>query len=332
MIHAYAQRSPGAALDAITLPEPAPPTGHDIDVEVAHCSVCHSDVHLLDGDWGVQPTPFVPGHEIVGRVTRRGADARLPLGAIVGIGWQAGACGHCHACTTERVHLCTGGKQRTCVKRQGGFATSVRVDDRFAFELPKALDVTTAAPLLCAGLTVFSPLERLGARAGVRVGVVGVGGLGHLAVRFASALGAEVIAFDPDLGKRDLARSLGAKELVDARGALPANAVDLLLVTTHASLPWDDWMKVLDLEGTLCLIGVPSEPLRLGVDPLLDEQKRVTGSVIGSPATMRRMLDLAAVHGIAPITERMPMSRVNDAIARVRTGAARMRVVLDVGV
>lgn len=329
-ILAYAQHSPRAPLEAITLADPGEPLGHDVDVEVAHCSVCHSDVHLLDGDWGEVKRPLIPGHEVVGRVVRRGPDATTPIGALVGIGWQAGCCGTCLACTSGREHLCTGGKVRTCVGRQGGFATRVRVDARFAFELPPALDASTAAPLLCAGLTVFSPLERLGARAGVRVGVIGVGGLGHLAVRFARALGAEVIAFDPDESKRELAKGLGASDLIDARGALPAGVVDLLLVTTHANLPWDSWMKVLDLEGTMCLIGVPSEPLRLGVDPLMDEQKKVTGSVIGSPAAMRRMLSVAAEHGIAPITERMPMSRANDAIARVREGKARMRVVLDV--
>lgn len=329
-ILAYAQHSSRAPLEAITLPDPGDPQGRDVDIEVVHCSVCHSDVHLLDGDWGEVKRPLIPGHEVVGRVVRRGPDVTLPLGALVGVGWQAGSCGACLACTTHREHLCTGGKVRTCVGRQGGFATRVRVDDRFAFELPAALDASTAAPLLCAGLTVFSPLERLGAKAGVRVGVIGVGGLGHMAVRFAKALGAEVLAFDPDASKKDLARSLGASDLLDARGPLPEGAVDLLLVTTHANLPWDAWMKVLALEGTMCLIGVPSEPLRLGVDPLLDEQKKVTGSVIGSPATMRRMLSVAAEHGIAPITERMPMSRANDAVARVREGKARMRVVLDV--
>ncbi|MFO0606415.1 MAG: NAD(P)-dependent alcohol dehydrogenase [Polyangiales bacterium] len=329
-IHAWAQHSPRTALEPVELPDPGPPAGPDVDVAVAHCSVCHSDVHLLDGDWGEVKRPLIPGHEVVGRVIARGPDAVVPMGALVGVGWQAGACGRCPACTSERSHLCTGGKVRTCVGRQGGFATRVRVDSRWAFELPAGLDAATAAPLLCAGLTVFSPLERLGAGAGKRVGVVGLGGLGHMAVRFAAALGAEVVAFDPDLTKKDLARSLGAAELLDARGALPANAVDLLLVTTHANLPWDAWMKVLDLEGTLCLIGVPSQPLTLGVDPLLDEQKRVTGSVVGSPATMRRMLSLAAERGIAPITERMPMAQVNDAVARVREGKARLRVVLDV--
>lgn len=329
-IHAYAQNSPRAPLEALELPDPGPPAGREVEIEVVHCSVCHSDVHLLDGDWGDVKRPLVPGHEIVGHVVRRGPDATLAVGALVGVGWQAGACGECHACRTAREHLCTGGKVRTCVGRQGGFATRVRVDDRFAFELPRTLDASTAAPLLCAGLTVFSPMERLGVGAGMRVGVVGVGGLGHVAVRFASALGAEVVAFDPDLGKRDLALGLGARDLIDARGPLPVNAVDVLLVTTHVNLAWDSWMKVLDLEGTLCLIGVPSEPLRLGVDPLLDEQKKVTGSVIGSTATMRRMLAFAAEKGIAPITERMPLAQANEAVARVREGRARMRVVLDV--
>jgi D-arabinose 1-dehydrogenase-like Zn-dependent alcohol dehydrogenase len=149
-------------------------------------------------------------------------------------------------------------------------------------------------------------------------------------VRFARALGAEVVAFDPDATKRDLVHGLGASELVDACGPLPAAAVDLLLVTTHASLAWDAWLRVLDLEGTLCLVGVPGAPLHFAADPLMDEQKKMTGSVIGSPATMRRMLALAAAQHIAPIVEHMPLARANEAIERVRSGAARMRVVLDV--
>ena len=329
-IHALAQATSRAPLEPIVLPEPPPPEGRDVDVEVMSCSVCHSDVHLLDGDWGDVARPLVPGHEIVGRVVRAGEHAGLAIGTVVGIGWQCGACGACAACLSEREHLCTGGKLRTCVGRQGGFASRVRCDARFCFELPAALELGSAAPLLCAGLTVFSPLERLGARPGVRVGVVGVGGLGHLAVRFARALGAEVIAFDPDASKRELVLGLGASELIDARGPLPKGVVDLLLVTTHAALAWDDWMRVLDLEGTLCLVGVPGAPLTLSADPLMDEQKKVTGSVIGSPAAMKRMLALAARESIAPIVEHMPLARANEAVARVRGGAARMRVVLDV--
>jgi uncharacterized zinc-type alcohol dehydrogenase-like protein len=330
-IHALAQTAPRTPLEPVVLAEPPPPEGRDVDVEVMSCSVCHSDVHLLDGDWGDVSRPLVPGHEIVGRVVRAGDEAGLALGTVVGIGWQCGACGACGACLSGREHLCTGGKLRTCVGRQGGFATRVRCDARFCFELPATLDLASAAPLLCAGLTVFSPLERLGAKAGMRVGVVGIGGLGHLAVRFARALGAEVLAFDPDMSKRELVRGLGASELVDARGPLPSGAVDLLLVTTHASLAWDEWMRVLDLEGTLCLVGVPGAPLSLAADPLMDEQKTVTGSVIGSPQAMRRMLALAARASIAPVVEHMPLARANEAVARVRDGSARMRVVLDVG-
>ena len=329
-IQAFAQRAPKGVLDPITLVAPPPPEEHDIDVDVIACSVCHSDVHLLDGDWGKVSRPLVPGHEIVGRVARAGALAHVAVGTIVGIGWQCGSCGACPACLSAREHLCTGGKVRTCVGRAGGFATQVRCDARFAFELPPALDLASAAPLLCAGLTVFSPLERLGAKKGMRVGVVGIGGLGHLAVRFARALGAEVIAFDPDTSKRELVLGLGASDLVDARGALPSGAVDLLLVTTHAALVWDEWLRVLDLEGTLCLVGVPGAPLTFAADPLMDEQKVVTGSVIGSPSAMRRMLSLAAERGIAPIVEHLPLARANEAIARVREGRARMRVVLDV--
>lgn len=331
-IRAFAQSAVKAPLEPVILPEPPPPEGHDVDVEVMACSVCHSDVHLLDGDWGDVARPLVPGHEIVGRVVRAGDRAKesVALGTLVGIGWQSGSCGVCNACRTAREHLCTGGKLRTCVGRQGGFATRVRCDARFTFELPRELDVRSAAPLLCAGLTVFSPLDRLGVGAGTRVGVVGIGGLGHLAVRFARALGADVIAFDPDLSKRELVLGLGASELVDARGALPRDAVDLLLVTTHAALAWDEWLRVLDLEGTLCLVGVSGAPLGFSADPLMDEQKKVTGSVIGSPASMRRMLALAAAQRIAPIVEHMPLERANDAIASVREGRARMRVVLDV--
>jgi len=321
--------APGDPLVSMELPDAGPLGATEVEIAVDHCSVCHSDVHLLDGDWGDVARPLVPGHEIVGRVVRSGPAAKISEGVLVGLGWQAGACGECLACRSEREHLCTGGKVRTCMGRQGGFADRVRCDARFCFELPPGLDPTTAAPLLCAGLTVFSPLERMGVREATRVGVIGVGGLGHLAVRFAAALGASVIAFDPDASKRELARSLGAADLVDARGPLPRGVVDLLLVTTHATLDWTTWMSVLDLEGTLCLVGIPGAPLTVSVDPLLDEQKRITGSVIGSTKTMRRMLSFAAEHGIAPIVERMPMSSANDAIARVREGRARMRIILD---
>lgn len=332
-MHALAQHEVGGPLVDITLPDPDTRElgPSEVLVEVESCSLCHSDLHLLDGEWGTLKRPFVPGHEIVGRVVGGGVAARaaFPEGLRVGIGWQAGSCGTCEACMSERSHLCAVGKVRTCVGRTGGFAERVICDARFCFPIPDALDRASAAPLLCAGLTVFSPLERFKVGKGMRVGVVGLGGLGHLAVRFATRLGADVIAFDPDAAeKRALARDLGASELLDARAPLPAAAVDLLLVTTHASLPWDAWMQVLRLQGTLCLLGVPSAPLTLGVDPLLDEQKSVTGSVIGSPETMRRMLAFAAAHDVRAVVEHLGFQEANAAVTRLREGRARMRIVL----
>lgn len=320
-VSALAQLTSKARLEPIELPDFATPDAGMVDVDVLHCSVCHSDVHLLDGDWGEVRRPLVPGHEIVGRTA---------AGRLVGIGWQAGSCGTCAQCTAGDEHLCTGGKVKTCMNRPGGFAAKVRAHESFCFDIPKELDPALASPLLCAGLTTFSPLERLKVGPNARVGVVGFGGLGHLAVQFARALGAKVVAFDPDASKRELALRLGADELVDSRGALPERALDVVIVTTHANLDWDEWMRVLDLHGTLCLVGVPSAPIAVSPDFLLDHQKKITGSVIGSPATMRRMLAFAAQHRIAPIIERMPMAEANEAIDRVRAGQARMRIVLDV--
>ncbi len=307
----------------------APPVADEVDVEVSVCSLCHSDLHLLDGDWSA-PRPLVPGHEIVGRVVRLGPAARgLVAGARVGVGWQAGACGACEACARGSVQLCVGGKERTCVGRPGGFARFVRARAPFCFPIPDALDDAHAAPLLCAGLTVFSPLERFGVGAGHRVGVVGCGGLGHLAVAFARARGAEVIVFDTDLSRADLARSLGASELRDARGPLPERAVDLLLVTTHAALDFSAWFAVVRLEGTMCLVGVPPGPVTVDADGLLDGQKTLTGSVVGTPATMRAMLTFASTSGVRPVIETAPLSRANDAVVALREGRARMRIVLE---
>ena len=330
MIDVFAQARAGEPLVRTQLPDAGPLAPHEIEIAVRHSSVCHSDVHLLDGDWGEVARPLVPGHEIIGEVVARGSGVDdVAEGALVGLGWQAGSCGTCRACRTEREHLCTGGKLRTCMGRQGGFASRVRADARFCFPLPERLDPATAAPLLCAGLTVYSPLERLGVTKGTRVGVVGLGGLGHLAVRFASAKGAEVIAFDPDATKRDLARTLGASALLSSSGPLPKAALDVILVTTHAPLPWNEWMDVLDLEGALCLIGIPKGSIEVSPDPLLDGQKALTGSVVGSRKTMAAMLAFAAENAIAPITERLPFDAAPEAIDRVRAGRARMRIVLD---
>ena len=332
-VSALAQLRPGGPLERIELPALPPPGPFEVDLAVDHCSLCHSDLHLLQGDWGEPVRPLVVGHEVVGRVVAKGSAVAHPEGALLGLGWQAGSCGACEACTTERAHLCAVAKVRTCVGRAGGFADVVRADVRFCHALPAGLDAADAAPLLCAGITVYSALERLWptVRAGRKpaVGVVGFGGLGHLAVQFASRMGADVVAFDPDARKAELVKQLGASAWVTTGEALPTGQVDLLLITTPARLAWDAWLAVLRLEGTLCLVGLPDAPMTLPVDPLLDEQKRVTGSIIGSPQATARMLAFAATHGVRAITEHLPFDQAPAAIEKLRAGEARMRIVLD---
>lgn len=305
----------------------------DVEVLVECTAVCHSDLHLVDDDWGISRFPLVPGHEIVGRVARVGSSVtRVKLGQRVGIGWQRGSCGTCHWCTTGFENLCQVAKKRTCVDQPGGLATHVRADQRFVVEVPEVLSSEDAAPLLCAGVTVHAPLARHLKRPGMSVAVVGLGGLGHLAVQFARALGAEVAAFDPVASKLDEALQLGATEFhtPDAVDSLrrKGRAFDLILTTTYADLAWNDWLSIVKLNGTLCLTGVPSKPLEIHPDHLLDGQKSVTGSVIGSPQMQAAMMSCAAESGVRPRLEILPMSKANEAFARLRRGQVRYRAVL----
>ncbi len=301
----------------------------EVEIAVEVCALCHSDLHLIDNDWGISQYPLVPGHEIVGRVTSVGSQVTgIHPGDRVGLGWQCGACGNCPSCLSSHPHLCTGGKKRTCVNQYGGFAERVRGGYEFVYPIPDSISTGHAAPLLCAGLTVFSALERHVIRKGMKVGIIGVGGLGHLAVQFAAKMGSHVVAFDVEAERLELARRLGAEEAFLV-GELPEHGnLDLLLSTTSANLDWDLWLDRLALNGTLCLLGYPSHAISLSADRLLDGQKSVTGSVIGSPATMRAMLSFAAAHGIRPMVEEMPISRINEAIHRLRNNDVRFRIVL----
>jgi uncharacterized zinc-type alcohol dehydrogenase-like protein len=315
-----------------------PLADHDVELEVEACSLCHSDVHLWADDWGITKFPFCPGHEAVGRIVARGRAVTLFAGGErVGVGWQAGSCGVCVACSAGHANLCTGGKRRTCVDQPGGLATRVRADERFVFRVPDDLSSELAAPLFCAGVTVFAPLRRHHVGPHTRVAVIGLGGLGHLAVQFARGLGAHVTAFDPDAGKADEAKALGAARLspVDADTlkdlARSSERYDFVLTTTPATLDWDAWLALVALNGTLCVAGIPKGPLTFSADHLIDGQKRVTGSAIGSPEDMRAMLSAAVRLGVRPTIERAPLADapgVTAALERVRRGAARYRIVL----
>jgi uncharacterized zinc-type alcohol dehydrogenase-like protein len=307
---------------------------HDVDIAVSHCGVCGSDVHLVDDDWGGGHYPMVPGHEIVGVVRAHGpAVEGLPVGTRVGVGWQCASCGECAACKAGQENLCRR-QQRTCVGRHGGFAERVRVDSGFVYPLPESIPSAHAAPLLCAGATVYAPLRRFGAGPGVRVGILGLGGLGHLGVQFARALGAEVTVFTHSEDKEAYAKELGADRVVrsDDRAALKAERgrQDLILSTVNADLHWSSIVQTLAGGGTLCFLGIPTERLSLPIGLLVEGQRSVCGSVVASPAVMREMLEVAAREHVTPVTESMSMDEAERGLQRVRDGLARFRVVLSV--
>jgi uncharacterized zinc-type alcohol dehydrogenase-like protein len=305
---------------------------NEVDVKISHCGVCHSDIALIDNDWGVSKYPFIPGHEIVGTVSAVGDDVRdRTVGERVGIGWQADSCGICEWCRQGDEHLCASA-QPTCVGRNGGYADSVRVNSRFAIPVPEALESENAAPLLCAGITVYSPLRNHGVRPSSRVGIVGIGGLGHLGLQFAKAFGAEVTALSTSKEKEAEALEMGADHFVNTRDTAElktvAGSFDFVLSTVSADQDWQALVNSLRPKGTLCVVGVPPSPISLQAFPLIAGQKAVAGSPIGSPRDLHEMLDVAARHGVKAITEKFAMAKANDAVAKVKKNQVRYRAVL----
>ena len=331
-VNAFAALAPRAPLVPFAY-EAAPLGDGELELEVTHCGLCHSDVHLIDDAWKRSVYPLVPGHEIVGRVRAVGGGAHgFAVGDRAGVGWQRTACLGCDACRSGRENLCPL-QEATCVGHHGGLAERVRVDASFAFAIPDALESAEAAPLLCGGVTVFAPLQRFGAGAGRVVGVIGVGGLGHLAVRFAAALGCEVVAFSSSPDKDDAIRAMGAHEVVrstDPRAVrAQAGRIDLVIATAPAQLDWIAYVQALRPGGVLCLVGAAPDLVRVPAAQLLTGQKAICGSDIGDRATMRAMLAFAAGHRVTPTIETRPFHEVNLGLDQVRANRARYRVVLQ---
>ena len=312
--------------------ELGPLGAEEVEVQVEHCGLCHSDISVLNDDWGYSQFPAVLGHEAVGRVVEVGPAAKgLKVGQRVGIGWTAGSCMHCRQCLSGNQNLCPQATF-TIVGHKGAFASRVRSHWAWAIPLPEDIDAAEAGPLLCGGMTVFNPLAMY-ARPTSRVGIVGIGGLGHMAVKFAAAYGCDVTAFTSSASKFDEARKFGARHVVSSRdpGAIKklAGAFDLLLVTVNVPLDWDALIASLSPNGRLHVVGIVVEPIPVHVVPLIMGQKSLSGSPIGSPVGIGTMLDFAARHGITPQTEHLPMSRINEAFERLGAGKARYRIVLD---
>jgi uncharacterized zinc-type alcohol dehydrogenase-like protein len=305
---------------------------HDIEVKISHCGVCYSDLHLINNDWGVSKYPFIPGHEIVGTVTGVGSEVvDRKLGQRVGIGWQADSCGICEWCRQGDEHLCAKA-QPTCIGRNGGYADAIRVNAKFAIPVPEGMESENVAPLLCGGITVYSPLRNLGARPSSRVGVVGIGGLGHLALQFARAFGCEVTAFSTSKDKEAEARSLGAHNFINTRenGGLKkaAGTFDLILSTVSGDEDFQSFVNALRPKGTLVILGASPSPLQIAGSSLISGQKAIAGSPTGSPRDLYEMLDVAARHGVKAITEKFAMKDANKAVEKVKKGQVRYRAVL----
>jgi uncharacterized zinc-type alcohol dehydrogenase-like protein len=287
---------------------------------------------MLDNEWGISQYPFVPGHEAVGTVVALGDEAKgLKIGQRVGIGWSASSCLSCHECLSGDHHLCAH-KQETIVGRYGGFADRLRAQWTWVRPLPDALDLAKTGPLLCGGVTVFAPFLKHKISPTARVGVIGIGGLGHMALQFANKWGCEVHAFTTSDSKEEEARKLGAHDVHNTKreGVFQKleRSLDLMISTINAPLDIPGVLGALAPNGRLHVVGAILEPMPVPAFALISGQKSLSGSPTGSPTTISTMLEFSARHAIAPITETFPMSQVNEALEHLRTGKARYRIVL----
>ena len=306
----------------------------EVEIIVAHCGICHSDLSMINNDWELSSYPLIPGHEAVGWISAMGKEVKgFKVGQRVGVGWNSGSCMHCHSCLTGQHNLCPQVLPTIANGHHGGFADKIRAHWVWVIPLPEQLDIASAGPLLCGGVTVFAPLLNFNVKPTDHVGVVGIGGLGHLGLQFAHAWGCEVTAFTTSASKVDEAKAFGAHHVVTGYDNLSLSktesSLDLLLVTTNMPLNWAALLKTLKPNGRLHMLGVVLEPMPIPAIELIFGQKSISGSPTGSPSVLEAMLEFAARHHIAPQVEHFPMSQVNEALAHLAAGKAHYRVVLD---
>lgn len=331
VIQAYASHDASGKLESFEYdPGVLPPDYVEIDVE--YCGICHSDLSMLKNHWQMTSYPIVPGHEVTGKIAACGDWVKhLQIGQRVGLGWVSGSCMTCSHCMAGDHNLCQTAEQ-TIVGRFGGFANKVRCHAAWALPLPAGVDAAKAGPLFCGGITVFNPIVQFDVKPTERVGVIGIGGLGHMALQFLNKWGCEVTAFSSNDSKRDEAKRMGAHHVVNSRNdvelAAIAGSLDFILCTANVPLNWEAYIAALRPKGRLHVVGAVPEPIPVNVFSLLMGQKSISATPLGSPNTTARMLEFCSRHGIAPVTEEFPMSQVNDAMNHLESGQARYRIVL----
>jgi uncharacterized zinc-type alcohol dehydrogenase-like protein len=339
-VNAYAAPAAGEPLAPTTI-ERREVGANDVLIDIEYAGICHSDIHTVNGDWGPQPFPVVPGHEIVGTVTEVGSDVtRHQVGDRVGVGCMVNSCGECTNCRNGDEQYCVQGTvgtyaatDRDGTTTQGGYSTHVVVDADYVLSVPESLDAAAAAPLLCAGITTYSPLRHWNAGPGTKVAVVGLGGLGHMAVKIAHAMGAEVTVLSQSLKKQEDGLRLGADHYFATSdpGTFDALAgsFDLIVNTVSASIDVNAYLGLLAVDGTLVNVGAPPEPLPVNAMALIGGRRSFAGSMIGGIAETQEMLDFCAEHGIAAEVEVIPVDQVNEAYERVLASDVRYRFVID---
>jgi uncharacterized zinc-type alcohol dehydrogenase-like protein len=311
--------------------DPGPLGDEQVEIAVEYCGLCHSDYSMLHNEFQLTRYPFVPGHEAIGTVVALGEHAKsVALGQRVGLGWNSGSCLYCRSCLQGNHNLCET-LEMTIMGRYGAFATRVRCHWLWATPIPEGLDSAITGPLLCGGITVFNPLIQFDINPTSRVGVIGIGGLGHMALQFLNKWGCHVTAFTTSDSKADEAKKMGAHAVLNTRSEeqlkQAANSLDFILSTVMAPLNLDAYLGALAPRGRFHTVGfLPS--LNVSTLPFILKQLEFSGSPSGSPGTVKKMLDFCALHGIAPITEEFPMSQANQAFERLESGQARYRIVL----
>lgn len=339
---AYAAASAQSPLapHSIERREPGP---NEVLIDILYCGVCHSDIHQARDEWGGSIFPMVPGHEIVGRVARVGSDVTgFKPGDAVGVGCFVDSCRECPQCRDGLEQYCDQGMTGTYNSRErasgaptyGGYSTRITVDQAYVLRIPESIPLDRAAPLLCAGITTYSPLKHYGVKSGDRVGVVGLGGLGHMAVKLAVAMGAQVTVLSTSESKREAALALGAQDFAATRDPSVfkqlTRSFDFIIDSVSGEHDYNACLSLLKVDGTMVLLGIPETPAPVAAGVLISKRRRLAGSMIGGIAETQEMLDFCAEHGVASDIELIDIAQINEAYERMIRGDVRYRFVIDI--
>ena len=306
---------------------------NEIRIKVHSCGICHSDISAIDNSWDKSKYPMIAGHEIIGEVIEIASNSSMhKIGDTVGLGWHSGYCNNCDYCDVGDHNFCSNTK-KTVFSQFGGFAEEVVAEEESVIPIPLKLNLEDAGPLLCGGITVFTPIVEFGINEKHKVGVIGIGGLGHLAIQFYKALGCHVTAFTNSQDKNDFIKKMGADDVVSSTDQVTLKNLgakfDLLISTVNVSLDWNLYLNIIKPRGRLHFVGAVLEPIKSSVFSLMTGRRSISGSPVGSPKNIKKMLNFCVEHNIKPIVEHFKFSDINKAIEKVRSNKVRFRAVLS---